>query len=316
MNRSDNGAVRFAKRHVRPKVIALFRAYIRHFPVDAGKPLLWKWVAQPWLDGAPYPFLARTRFGMRVAGDTQDIIQAYIYYFGLWQPNLTRWIGRRLRPGDVFVDVGANIGYFSLYASSLVGDGGSVVAVEASPGIFKRLEETLALNGLGNVRAVNIAASDEDSVVKVYRAPAANIGMTTIVRDRLKRGEYECEVKAAGLGQILSEDELRRARIIKVDVEGAEWGVAKGLVPLLNRCRNDVEIVMEVSLGLGSAEERQGQAIIEMFKAAGFHAYSLDNDYSALSYLRRAAVKHPMRLHGPIETQTDVVFSRHDTERL
>ena len=49
-------------------------------------------------------------FGSKIAGNTNDIIPQYIYYFGLWEPHLTRWIQRRLAPGDTFIDVGANIG--------------------------------------------------------------------------------------------------------------------------------------------------------------------------------------------------------------
>jgi hypothetical protein len=62
----------------------------------------------------------------------------YIYYFGVWEPNITRWIVRRLASGDMFIDVGANVGYYSLLASKLVGESGSVVrfykATSASTG--------------------------------------------------------------------------------------------------------------------------------------------------------------------------------------
>ena len=90
-----------------------------------------------------------TRFGGVMQGNTQDLIQRYLYWFGVWEPQLTCWIKSRLPPRRVFVDVGANIGYYSLLAASLVGDDGQVVAIEASPSIYR-----LLCNNLELIRAI------------------------------------------------------------------------------------------------------------------------------------------------------------------
>src|SRR5678815_1717828 len=66
-------------------------------------------------------YRARTYFGARMACDPHDLIQGMILYFGVWEPDVSRVIERTLSPGDVFVDVGANIGYDTLLASSRVG---------------------------------------------------------------------------------------------------------------------------------------------------------------------------------------------------
>lgn len=76
-------------------------------------------------------------------------------------------MAERLKPGDVFVDVGANIGYFSLLASKLVGPGGRVVAIEASPEVFDLLRRNLELNKAHNVRAVNVAISDREGSLQL-----------------------------------------------------------------------------------------------------------------------------------------------------
>src|SRR2546429_7961962 len=95
-----------------------------------------------------------------MAGSTRDILQQYIYYFGVWEPNLTRWIAQRLAPGDTFIDGGANIGYFTLLASKLVRDSGAGVAIEASPATFDALQRNLARNRARNGGAGNAAGSD------------------------------------------------------------------------------------------------------------------------------------------------------------
>lgn len=58
-------------------------------------------------------FVAPTVFGARVAGNTEDFIQSCICTLASWESHVTDWIGERLAPGGVFVDVGANIGYYS-----------------------------------------------------------------------------------------------------------------------------------------------------------------------------------------------------------
>src|SRR4029434_10325351 len=83
-----------------------------------------------------------------------DIIQMYLWLFGILEPDLTHFMRARLKPGDGFIDVGANIGVFTALAARCVGssgdggggDSGGVLAIEASPAIFESLTETLGNN--------------------------------------------------------------------------------------------------------------------------------------------------------------------------
>ncbi|MEF3112476.1 FkbM family methyltransferase [Streptomyces chrestomyceticus] len=260
---------------------------------------------------------ARTRFGATFVTDTQDLIQRYIYLFGVWEPHLTRWLERRLRPGDVFVDVGANIGYYSLLASRLVGEKGTVVALEASPDFHRVLRKQVAINGCGNVRAVNAAISDREEMLTFILASSHNMGANSIV-PYAGEAESTFEVAAQPLSDVLSADELARARVIKIDVEGAEGSVVRGLVPLLDQLRSDAELAIEVTpqrmLELGeSAEELLGA-----LRAHGFHMYRLPNDYTASRYpaaLRREAAV-PIRWREPITEESELLFSRVDAEAL
>ena len=106
----------------------LARAWVRYSPLPIGKP--WLWQTFHW---RPHTFACRTRFGGVMTGNTEDLIQRHLYFFGNWEPNISAWIASRLQRGDCFVDIGANIGHYSLLASNLVGDEGCVVAIEAAP---------------------------------------------------------------------------------------------------------------------------------------------------------------------------------------
>ena len=294
--------------------ISLARAYIRYAPFAAGKRAFWTRIVDPYFAWCHHEFVALTVFGSQIAGNTRDILQQYIYYFGVWEPHLSRWIGQRLVPGDTFIDVGANIGYFSLLASKLVGESGRVVAIEASPEIFNALQGNLARNRARNVRAVNVAATDRKGWVRLFRGPDSNIGRTTI---REECGfEFECEAEAAPLSAILQPEEVQNARLIKIDVEGAEWWVVAGMGPLLGSGRTDLEIVVEVQPGLLAQQGKRPEDLLGIFLNAGFCAYSLENDYSPLSYLPPYVEMRPVRIRSPIQCQTDVVFSRQDLSVL
>lgn len=295
----------------------LGREYVRHAPWSAGKRALVENRLNAALRDRPLHRLARTRFGATFAVDTQDLIQRYLYLFGVWEPHMTRWLQRRLKPGDVFVDVGANIGYYSVLASRLVGGSGKVVAVEASPTFLRLLQRHARRNGCANIRTVNAAVSDREELLTFILASSRNMGANSVVPYD-GPAESTFEIAARPLPDLLTEDEVTRARVIKVDVEGAEGGVVRGLVPLLDRLRPDAELTVEVT---PQRMAELGDSVEELLAALtghGFHVYRLTNDYAAGSYpdaIRRAP-EVPVRWRGPVAEESDLVFSRVDAESL
>ncbi|MFD8156797.1 FkbM family methyltransferase [Streptomyces malaysiensis] len=295
----------------------LGREYVRHAPWSAGKRALVENHLNAALRDRPLHRLARTRFGATFAVDTQDLIQRYLYLFGVWEPHMTRWLQRRLKPGDVFVDVGANIGYYSVLASRLVGGSGKVAAVEASPTFLGLLQRHARRNGCANIRTVNAAVSDREELLTFILASSRNMGANSVVPYD-GPAESTFEIAARPLPDLLTEDEITRARVIKVDVEGAEGGVVRGLVPLLDRLRPDAELTVEVT---PQRMAELGDSVEELLAALtghGFHVYRLTNDYAAGSYpdaLRRAP-EVPVRWRGPVAEESDLVFSRVDAESL
>jgi FkbM family methyltransferase len=307
-----------AKQRLRSVLIPATRGYMRYAPTDLGKRALWTHLIAPRLAWASYEYEAQTLFGGRLRGNTADLIQRCIYYFGTWEPHITQWISASLRPGDGFIDVGANIGYYSLLAASLVGPDGPMVAIDASPGIFLDLQANLRRNG-ARVRTVHAAVSDRHCRLPVFRSPPDNAGSTTTIRDGIIGAEtfvLEGEVEGAPLGELLTEEEVRRARIIKIDVEGAELAVARGMAALFPRLRPDCEIILEVGPHRLIAQGETVDTLLRVFTDAGYFPYNIPNDYSTRDYLPPVKAEAPKRLRKPVTDQCDVIFSRRDVETL
>ncbi|ORT59300.1 FkbM family methyltransferase [Streptomyces sp. CB03238] len=298
-------------------LVTLGRRYVRDAPVSAGKTLLARRVLNRHLREHPRRRVTETRFGALVAVDTQDLIQRYLYLFGVWEPYMTGWLRRRLRPGDTYIDVGANIGYFSLLAAQLVGDEGQVVAIEASPEFHQRLLRNVALNDYRNIRAVNGAVSDTEETLTFVLASSANMGANSIVPYE-GPAESAFETEARPLPDLLTAEEIAGARVIKIDVEGAEGSVVRGMAPLLSRLRPDAEITVEVTPERMAQLGDSADELLEAMGAYGFHPYLLVNDYTPESYVAalRGAARVPERLHGPITGESDLVFSRVDADTL
>jgi FkbM family methyltransferase len=296
------------------KPIRALRAYVRHAPA-------W-WptataadTVDGWLQRSPVTTVARTIDGTRVPVMTVDLLQRYLYLFGVWEPNITSWIRRRLRPGQTFIDIGANIGYYSLLAARLVGPSGHVVAVEASPRFAGAITDAAASNGYRNIRVANAAVSDTTEELTFYLEHHWNLSATTIVRPD---GSFisSFRAQAVPLTDILTAAELASARIIKVDVEGAEAAVMHSLAGRLDQLRPDVELVIEITPSRLASQGRTAADITGPLLAAGFHPYRINNGYHPRDYLNRRPRPAPLRWDEPIAEQSDMIFSRTDHREL
>jgi len=246
----------------------------------------------------------RTYFGARMMLDPADAIQARVLHFGHWEPTISKVIEATLRPGDTFVDVGANVGYDTLLGSIKVGDTGRVVAIEANPATFAKLNANLKSNDVGNVRAINVAAADRAGTVTLYDSGPRNIGAVTTLASRGMPAF--AEVAAMPLSDILSADEARTVRLIKIDVEGAEPPI---LAALLDRLEDypEASVLVEASPVDGRSV---WLSLFERFRSAGFHAYEVENDYSIEWYLKWRQ-PGPLRLLSALpESQSDILFTR------
>ena len=150
-------------------------------------------------------------------------------WLGTYEPQTRHWLQAVLGPGKVFFDIGANVGFFTLLGSRIVGEAGAVVAFEPLPENLGALKVHVRLNGARNVNVVAAAVSDRagrerfgpvDNPAMGGRAPEGSIEVVTVALDDLVR-----------------EGAVRRPDVLKIDVEGAELRVLAGARRTLEEAR-------------------------------------------------------------------------------
>ena len=252
---------------------------------------------------------------VRVIGGTQmlvrtdDLIGRVIAISGVWEPNLTAVFSRTLAPGDVCIDVGAHIGYYTLLAASAVGSGGHVYAFEPSPANYRALRRNIALNGLANVTAQNVAVGADTGRATLYEGPAHNSGMATLNPGLAAKSTAplaQTEVEVAPITSLVPEERWDRTRVIKIDVEWEELEVLRGLKPLLDRGK-PLSVFLEWTprrAAPGAADDLR-----RVCEAHGFTIYRVHGGYS-LERLFPSRLEEPVRVQDIPEEQTDLLLSR------
>jgi FkbM family methyltransferase len=161
-----------------------------------------------------------------------DVIGMPITIFGVYEFAVTHLVREYLKPGDVFVDVGANIGYYSIIAGAAVRDSGAVYAFEPSASVRARLERNVRLNGLSQIVIRPEAVTASSGVVRLVEPQG--LGNDGLAYVESNGGNAGVEVRAVRLDE-LPEFSERSPDLIKVDVEGGEPEVFRGASSLLNR---------------------------------------------------------------------------------
>jgi FkbM family methyltransferase len=170
--------------------------------------------------------------GFRMFLMTDDLaVCRDIAALGIHEPAVTRSVEAVLRPGMAFVDVGANVGYFSMLAASRVGPSGEVFAFEPSQTNVKLLHLNRVLNGFQNVRIFPFAAGRTWDL-SFYDGSHSN-GWVSPIAARPEEVLPRTVVTSAPIHEIVPRE--RRVDMIKIDVEGAEYQALVGALPLLER---------------------------------------------------------------------------------
>jgi len=194
-----------------------------------------------------YVALHVSGFNFRMCVDMKDEgVSSHIYFNGIYENAITEIFFSYLKTGMSVLDVGANIGYFSLIASEIVGESGHVFSFEPNPRNFLLLKHNININGFRNVSIEQKAVWNEDSQIRLYLDPEAdsqNIasGGHSIVATGKKRKFVK--VESIQLDSFLKNDVV--VDFIKMDIEGAEAVALNGMDRILKKNEN-VVLVTEI----------------------------------------------------------------------
>jgi FkbM family methyltransferase len=226
---------------VKRAVAWLAKQYVIHSPVQRGKGAIVRELA-PRLPLRHREFDARLPDGglVRLRWD-EWLGRHYLLHGSAFDPVELEFVRSTLAPGSAAIDVGANVGVYTVAAALA---GARVIAVEADGDYIPRLRENLARNGIGDVDVVAAAAGDVDGEAELTIATDRSFSTIKQLASYSPSGEVR-RVPVRRLDTIWTDAGEPDVSLVKIDVEGAEVEVLRGAERLLDRCRP--ALIVEVS---------------------------------------------------------------------
>jgi FkbM family methyltransferase len=236
--------------------------------------------------------------GTRMEVGIVDAVERTILTTGKWDEKVATILRSCLHPGNTFVDIGANVGYFTLMASEIVGDQGTVVACEPSVRALRKLSRHLWLNQTRNVFLIASAVGRQAGTNRISLATESNIGGTSIERDGKEIENWEL-ISVRRLDDICTEMNIAPS-LIKIDVEGYEFEALRGAEQTLRTFHPVVvcELTNQFLKDFGASAEQ----LMSFMEGLGYHCFLItetDNGYDLC----------PCRPAEAPGEQTEVVFS-------
>ncbi|MBC8134492.1 MAG: FkbM family methyltransferase [Fibrella sp.] len=207
------------------------------------------------LGSPPGAVETQLRSGRRMIVNLSDGQQRHIYYTGIYEHRFMLCLSRYLSAGQIFVDIGANVGAYTLFAAAQVGPTGHVFAIEPNPKAFARLSENVKLNAFNNCTLLEKAVSDHAGSSTMFSA-FDDLAVSRLVdgNDGL-RSEETVTVELETLDACLGE-RAGAIQIVKADAEGAEMHILRGAARTLS---DHPYLLLEVDdkllKNLGSSQE-------------------------------------------------------------
>ncbi len=213
-----------------------------------------------------------SRHGFKINANLEDWLGQYVYITGEYEPPTTQLIKRLLPKNGVFLDIGANVGYFSLLACSIVGKGGQVIAFEPIPIARKHLHNNIDLNNGFSIIIENKAVSNNNGLVEIYEGPDSHKGISSI--RPISNAKQKINVETIRIDDYLSDYD--RLDIVKIDVEGAEALVIEGMKNTITKLRPHIilEATDEFLQSFDSSTTSLSKSIMEL----GYEMFIIRND--------------------------------------
>lgn len=199
-----------------------------------------------------------------------DMFFSQVYVLGSYEPDLVRYLKKILRPGMTCIDAGANVGYFTLLMARSVGFEGRVISFEPTDYVFDLLKRNIGLNVFKHVVAEQLALFSHNGTIEFREGPPSyevyNSAGTITHPSAGNQAFTSRSVPCVTLDHYLKTRHISKVDVIKLDVEGAELPVLKGMEITLEANPNAiliVELAEQTTRGFGYSAKDIGIWLIE-----------------------------------------------------
>jgi FkbM family methyltransferase len=233
--------------------------------------------------------LTKTIYGHKVYVDTRDLSLApHILMDGYWEQSITDFFLTVVQPQMRVVEIGANIGWYSLLAAETIGTTGKLVSFEANPHIAELLRRNISVNGFfDRVKVVNKAVFSTTRMIEFGVYDKYIAGSSLFARAESQRQDFSypqfddefrlIEVEAVTLDSYFAGGS--KVDLLKIDAEGAEPHILAGAERLLTE-NKEVQIIMEFAPRLFERSGYSAHKLCADIQALGFQAFRIKDDSS------------------------------------
>lgn len=203
-----------------------------------------------------------------------DWIQENLFFTGKYEETELRFIEKWLKKGNVFLDVGANIGLYTLLASKLVGEDGTVIAFEPFNKNFHSLKKNVLLNNRKNILLENLAVAETSKQIDIfYNDQLSNLGMAS---SYLSVNTDSEKIDAVSIDNYFKKHSVKTISFIKIDVEGGEYPVLLGMKETLTE--HSPILLIEINKEILVNTPYSEQDINDFLANLGYKKYFLDDN--------------------------------------
>jgi len=211
---------------------------------------------------------------IRMVLDPGDYFQCMMYY-GRFCPEILQVLQKFVRPGDTVLDIGAQLGYFSLHAALLVSSSGRVYCFEPDPRSFARLDRAIRLSRIDWIKLFQTALSAREGTMDFYLSPT--LGWSTGVKNSHLEDLQQMSVRTAPLDLLVSRGEIpSQIRLAKIDVEGFEMEILRGMRNVLAKSRPI--LVLEINVQMLHAQGTSPSEIVRFLESFEYRVSRIDKD--------------------------------------
>lgn len=251
--------------------------------------------------------------GHKMFLDPNDSLGLSIYGVYAWESFMTKLVKEIIKKGDIVLDLGANIGYYTLIFAKLVGNDGQVIAFEPSPDNFALLKKNIEINGYKNVILEQKAISNKTERTRLYLSepPRHTIHNSTIYN--LHKDHKSIKIESIRLDNYFKTYN-KKVNFVKMDIEGAEYVAIQGMSNLLKENKN-VKIVTEFNPFVLKEFGVEPVEYLKLLLAHGFKLYNINDEKKKLFDV--VNISELLKIYTPEKRNfTNLLCVRSKTQKL